>query len=88
MQFLGHEIKKGWILIDSWSPCCLFDLLWILCHLSAIPANTCQSTIDYGLKYSFKSLWVFFFNFTLISFSSLHSSHRSNAILPMNLFTS
>jgi len=49
MQLLGHEMKKGWILIDSWSSCCLFDLLRILCHISAIPANTCQRTIDYGL---------------------------------------
>jgi len=54
MQLLGHEMKKGWILIDSWSSCCLFDLLRILCHISAIPANTCQRTIDYGLKYCFK----------------------------------
>lgn len=37
-----------------------FDLLWILYHLSAIPANTCQSTIDYGLNYCFKVFFEFY----------------------------
>lgn len=42
MQLLGHEMKKIWILIDSWNSCCLFDLPQILCHLRAIPANTSE----------------------------------------------
>lgn len=61
------------------SSCCLLDLLWILCHLSAVLANTCQRTIDFEPKYCFRVF--IFYTYQFVGFFPLHIG---SALLPIS----